>query len=96
MLITGVPGIGKSSITSWIVNEYKDNNDIMVLRFRDWESEDIENGLLKAVYNTLECKKKDLENKILIIDGFDEIKSLNERENLLDSFIVAIKDFEKF
>ncbi len=96
MLITGVPGIGKSSITSWIVNEYKDNNDIMVLRFRDWESEDIENGLLKAVYNTLECKKKDLENKILIIDGFDEIKSLNERENLLDSFIVAIKDFENF
>ena len=49
MLITGVPGIGKSSITSWIANEYKDNDGVIILRFRDWESEELENGLLKAI-----------------------------------------------
>jgi len=47
MLITGVPGIGKSTITSWIANEYKDDNRVIILRFRDWESEELEKGLLK-------------------------------------------------
>lgn len=82
MLITGVPGIGKSSITSWIANEYKDYEGVIILRFRDWESEELENGLLKAICNTLGCKKNDLEAKSLILDGFDEIKALEIKDNL--------------
>lgn len=84
MLITGVPGIGKSSITSCIANEYKDNDDIMILRFRDWESEELENGLLKAICKTLNCEKRDLENKIIVLDGFDEMKTLDVREKLVN------------
>lgn len=96
MLITGVPGIGKSSITSWIANEYKDNEGVIILRFRDWESEELENGLLKAICNTLGCKKNDLEAKSLILDGFDEIKALEIKDNLFNAFENDIKDFENF
>lgn len=96
ILITGVPGIGKSTITSWIANEYKDDDRFIFYRFRDWDSEDLEKGLLKTVYDTLACKKKDLEYKILILDGFDEMKALTIRDRLLNTFFSNIKDFENF
>jgi len=96
MLITGVPGIGKSSITSWIANRYKDNDRVLILRFRDWEPEELEKELLKAIYNTFGYKKSDLDNKILVIDGFDEIKLLYERDRLLDIFLNNITEFNNF
>ncbi len=96
MLITGVPGIGKSSITSWIANRYKDNDRVLILRFRDWEPEELEKGLVKAIYNTFGYKKSDLHNKILVIDGFDEIKLLHERDRLLDIFFNNITEFNNF
>ena len=96
MLITGVPGIGKTSITSWLANEYQNDGRVIVLRFRDWKRKEIEEGLLNAISNRLCCENEDLENKILIIDGFDEMKALDIREKLLNDFISEIKDFENF
>lgn len=96
MLITGVPGIGKSTIISWIANKYKDFDNIIVLRFRDWEHEELEKGLLKSICILLECKKRDLERKIVVLDGFDEMKSLDIRENIVYQFLSDIKDFENF
>ena len=93
MLITGVPGIGKTSIVSWIANEYKENNDIIILRFRDWERDEFYNGLLQVICNTLYCIKRDLENKILILDGFDEIKILDDGEILIKNFFNEILDY---
>lgn len=94
MLITGVPGIGKSTITSWIANQYRCDDKVIILRFRDWEREELEKGLLRAICNTLECKKNDLEKKILVLDGFDEIKALDIRDYLLNDFFSTIKDCE--
>ncbi|MCI9023454.1 MAG: hypothetical protein HFG92_03270 [Dorea sp.] len=96
MLITGVPGIGKTSMVSWIANEFKDNNNIIILRFRDWESEELNNRLLKIICNTLQCVKRDLENKILVLDGFDEVKLLLDREKLLYDFLNDILDLDNF
>lgn len=96
LLVIGVPGIGKSSIVSWIANEYKDDDRIIVLRFRDWKRIILEKTLLSAIYNKLECEEEDLENKILILDGFDEMKALNIREKLLNDFFMDIRDFENF
>lgn len=93
MLITGVPGAGKSTITSWISNKYMEDDRVVVLRFRDWDKEVLEKGILKAICTTLICKKEDLNNAILILDGFDEIKSLNNRQKLLDDFFNEINDF---
>lgn len=96
MLITGVPGVGKTSIVAWMANKFKDNKDIIILRFRDWEVEELNDRLLKIICNTLRCAKSDLENKVLILDGFDEIKLLNIRESLLYDFFIDILDFENF
>ncbi len=96
MLITGVPGIGKSSIISWLANQYKDDDKIVILRFRDWESEELKYGLLRAIIQTLHCKKLDLENFILVLDGFDEMKALNKREHIFRTFVNDIKDFDNF
>lgn len=93
MLLLGVPGIGKSSMVSWIANKYKEDNRFIVLKFRDWESEELEYGLLESICNTLQCKKKDLEGRILILDGFDEIRLFNIRENILDTFFNDILNF---
>lgn len=96
MLIVGEPGIGKSSITSYIANTYKKNNRLIILRFRDWECEELEYGLLKAICNILRCKKNDLKNKVLVLDGFDEIKSLDMRDELLSAFFSDILDIPHF
>lgn len=95
MLITGVSGMGKTSIVSWITQKYEENDNLIILRFRDWDSEDLDNGLLKAICNTLECNRKDLNEKLLVLDGFDEMKSLYKREHILNRFLNDIKDLEK-
>ncbi len=56
-----------------MANTYKNYDDMMILRFGDWELEELESGLLKAICHTLGCKKSDLEDKILLIDGFLEV-----------------------
>ncbi len=94
MLIMGVPGIGKTSIVSWIAGEYIEHNDIIILRFREWEKEELKIGLLRAICGTLNCFKRDLENKIVIIDGFDEIKALNDGEILIRNLINDMHDFK--
>ncbi len=96
MLITGVPGIGKTSITAWLANEYADDDNVVILRFRDWEREELEKGLIKSICKTLACKKQDLENMVLILDGFDEIKALDTRESLLSAFIYESLDLKNF
>lgn len=96
MLIRGVPGIGKSTITSWIADKYKDDKSILILRFRDWNKDELEKGFLNAICKKLDCKNEDLENKVLGLDGFDEMKALNLREKLLNEFVNDIKDLENF
>ncbi len=96
MLISGVPGSGKSSVISWIADEYKDDERIIILRFRDWKRIVLEKTLLYAICTKLECEEEDLEDIILILDGFDEIKALDIREDLLNSFLTDIKDLKNF
>lgn len=95
MLIAGVPGIGKTSITSWFANKYKQDDRVIILRFRDWDYDDFENGLLNAICNILCCNRKDLNDKILVLDGFDEIKCLNNCKNILNEFINDKNDLER-
>ncbi len=94
LLITGSPGIGKTSIVSWIADKYKDDEDIIILRFRDWSNNDLAEGLFDAICNSLNCKKEDLENKVLIKDGFDEIKSVNNRKSLMREFFNNTLDLD--
>ena len=52
LLITGSPGIGKTSIISWIANKYQDDEDIIILRFRDWSNKDLEKGGIISLCET--------------------------------------------
>ncbi len=97
MLITGVPGVGKTSLVAKIAKEYEYDDRVIILRFRDWDREELKEGLLKAVLKTLECKKADLENKTLILDGYDEIKVLDdEDQKIIGRFRFDIKDLDSF
>lgn len=96
MLITGVPGIGKSTITSWIANMYEDDESVIILKFRDLNKKEIEEGILYAICNKLSCESEDIENKVIVLDGFDEIKVLDIRNKLLHNFFDDIKDFINF
>jgi len=94
LLITGAPGIGKTSIISWIANKYRDNDDVLILRFRDWSSENLTKGLLNAIFTSFDCKREDLENKVLVLDGYDEIKTLNKHKNLIRELFDNTLDFD--
>lgn len=94
MLIMGAPGIGKSSISAWIADKYAMDDRIIILRFRDWDQEDFQESLLKTICEALNCKKRDLEGKILILEGFDEIKILDRKNELLYNFCNEVNDFD--
>lgn len=97
MLILGVPGIGKSTITSWIANKYIDDDRVIILRFRDWKRNILNStSLLGAICNKLNCEEEDLENNILVLDGFDEMKALDIRDKLLNDFFNDMNAFENF
>lgn len=103
LLILGQPGIGKSTLITWItVNFAGRANDILVYKFAsdlkniDWESEKISTRIL----NELDLKYNDLNGKTLILDGFDEVSIGNNRRkyilnNLYNNWIYdkVIDDF---
>ena len=99
LLLQGQPGIGKTSIVCFLAWKYKDNPDVIILRFRDWDEEewkDLDHKLLKNIKIKLNCSNKDLKGKILILDGFDEIKYSVSDYNLMREFLLDIKEIENF
>lgn len=86
LLILGQAGIGKSTLITWIMaNLVKSKEQILVYQFAsdlkniNWQSDDIFNEILK----TLNLEYADLENRTLILDGFDEIQINGEKERSL-------------
>lgn len=88
LLILGQPGIGKSTLITWIVaNLCERIDDILVYRFAsdlsnvNWKDGRISNRVLEE----LGLSHSDLNGKTLIIDGFDEISiESNRRRDILD------------
>ncbi|KAI4445598.1 hypothetical protein C823_000114 [Eubacterium plexicaudatum ASF492] len=76
LLILGQPGIGKSTLITWITIKYKQNiEDLLVYQFAadlknvNWYSQDISENILEI----LNLSSNELSDKTLILDGFDEI-----------------------
>lgn len=99
LLLIGPPGIGKTSIVCYLADKYKNDPDVIILRFSDWSEEEWAhyesktNGsiLMKVITNKLGCSEKDLRNKILILDGFDETKYYMGRDALINAFLLQIR-----
>ena len=102
LLVLGQPGIGKSTLITWITANYTDRVDsILVYKFAsdlgnvDWKTLKISNTILEEL-----CLSYDeLNEKILILDGFDEVNVGEDRERILDRlyedliYNKAIKNF---
>lgn len=91
LLIFGQPGIGKSTLITWMLANYKNSiNKILVYQFAS-DLKNIEWGNINANYDFIdEILKKinlsydNLNGKILIIDGFDEISIGCSRTTILN------------
>lgn len=103
LLILGQPGIGKSTLITWILANFSHRiNDILVYKFAsdlkniDWKNSKVSSGILKELC----LEYDDLNGKILIIDGFDEVSiEDNRRRNILDNLYsdwIYDKVIEKF
>lgn len=86
LLILGQPGIGKSTLITWIIaNIVKDKDQIFVYQF----ASDLKNvnwgddSILHKIFESLNLGYSELENKTLILDGFDEIHIKGDRERIL-------------
>lgn len=87
LLILGQPGIGKSTLITWIMaNLVKKKENILIYQFStdlnsiDWQSKNI----LEDICSVIRLEQDELENKTLILDGFDEIYIGNDRERILN------------
>ena len=95
LLILGQPGIGKSTLITWMMaNFIEKNDDFLVYQFASdlknvyWESDKI----LDEIFRIFGLRCDELENKVLILDGFDEIYANNNREIILNQLYYELKN----
>lgn len=89
LLVLGQPGIGKSTLITWIIINFKRVVDnILVYQFAsDLKNMDVCNldkDKKTITLGELELSFDDLEGKILILDGFDEISLKRDRTEVLN------------
>lgn len=96
MLLLGYPGIGKTSIASYLANKYKDDEDVLIIRLQKIKNDPLilYCRLLRAICEELKCTEDYLQGKTLILDGFDEINCGNSRQEILEKFFLDIKDVD--
>lgn len=94
LLILGQAGIGKSTLITWIMANLKEKkDDYLVYQFAsdlkgvDWQGENIFNKVLKK----LKLKYDELADKVLILDGFDEIDTKSDRKRILNKMYEELK-----
>ena len=87
LLVLGQAGIGKSTLITWIMaNLVRKKDQVLVYQFAsdlknvNWRSDNLLNDLFK----TISLGYNEAESKILILDGFDEISTNEEKEKILD------------
>lgn len=89
LLILGQPGIGKSTLITWIITNFKNmKDDILVYQFasdlKNIDICDLDKVTRKVILGELILSLDDLEGKILILDGFDEINLRKDRAVILN------------
>lgn len=103
LLILGQPGIGKSTLITWITANYISAiDDILVYRFAsdlndiEWENNSIDYDIFNEILKSLGLSYDFLKGKTLILDGFDEINILGDRAKILDRLYWKLNSFTNF
>lgn len=86
MIILADAGMGKSSLVSYICSKCPQKNNLIILKFSALHSDSLKENILSSVVHELNCENRDLRNKRLIIDGFDEIEFTSDKNRLLSDF----------
>ena len=95
LFILGQPGIGKSTLITWITAHFIDSvinniNDILVYQFAsdlknvDWQNSSDKYNVADEILKELNLSYDNLEGKTLIIDGFDEIIVRGNRTKIIN------------
>ena len=102
LLILGQPGIGKSTLITWVMANFEEKkDDFLVYQFAsdlknvNWQ----DNNILSLILRMLNLRYDELENKVLILDGFDEIHANSDREEILNKLnqdLAEINSLKKF
>lgn len=101
LLILGQPGIGKSTLITWVMaNLVEKKEQVLVYQFAsdlgkvNWQSK----NLLDNIFTLIGLKYGELEGKTLILDGFDEIYINGDRERVLRNMNWELKwmNIQKF
>ena len=100
LLILGQPGIGKSTLITWLTKHFSDrSDDIFIYKFASdlyditWENGRVSNQIEEKLGLTYYA----LNSKTLILDGFDEVRIADDRrryilDSLYDTWIYGQRD----
>ena len=88
LIIMGQPGIGKSSLVSYLAN--RDNS----YKYLSFDKLDITEGIIKGIRIKLGCESRDLENQVIVIDGYDE-NSDNSNTDHIGKLLKEVWSFDK-
>lgn len=80
--ILGNPGLGKSSLMCYFAQKYESFSNFVFIKMHELEPARANNSLLDAITDFLECKNRDLKNKVLFLDGYDELRVDNRHYEL--------------
>lgn len=88
LFIMGQAGLGKSSVVSYLASK---ENDYVYIQFSDLGSI---GDILGSVFVYLACSDIALENKTLILDGFDEAKINADTNDIINQFLDGIWEID--
>lgn len=99
LLVLGQPGIGKSTLITWMIANNRNMIDkILVYQFASdlkeikWENTNSTCDISNEIIKVLNLSYEDLENKILILDGFDEINVGIDRVKVINQLYRKFKE----